>query len=206
MDVITQQKYYTEAIIFLKKATCNFDTSHDWVHGMNVCQRAVDIMLSFGIEFDEKLVVLTALLHDVRDHKYKDIISHDEMVAFLESQYYKNDQRIQIILDIIDNVSFSKEVSGKLKIFDFPYNIYRDAVSDGDKIEALGMRAIDRCIAFNTIHLGIDDIEMKKILPNICRTRLLCLLPGGYIRTKKGKLCAQPLHDELEQYLKILEN
>jgi hypothetical protein len=101
-------------------------------------------------------------------------------------------------LHLIDNISFSKEKkNGKIKAFDYPYNLYRDAISDADKLEALGIRGIDRCIAYTESHGGKvpDDVIQH------CNDKLF-ILADQYIRTNLGKEYAKILETEMREYLR----
>ena len=83
------------------------------------------------------LALVSALLHDVCDHKYLSPTTSASQETFLESTY--GAAEVKLIKDVRSNVSYSKEVSGKLSA-ELPLytNYVRDVVSDADKIEALG--------------------------------------------------------------------
>jgi HD superfamily phosphodiesterase len=188
-------------IAFVKQHTGHFDSSHDINHVIAVYEKTIEILDSYDIEYDKKLVSLASLLHDICDSKYKsepDSISEDELREFIQG-YYENDlTSVHMIMDIIDNISFSKEKkNGKIKAFDYPYNLYRDAISDADKLEALGIRGIDRCIAYTESHGGKvpDDVIQH------CNDKLF-ILADQYIRTNLGKEYAKILETEMREYLR----
>ncbi len=72
-------------------------------------------------------------LHDVCDHKYANTLPIVELHEYIHQQLC--DEKAQVVIDIIDNMSFSQEVKGLRKKLDTPY---QDIVSDADKLEALG--------------------------------------------------------------------
>ena len=55
---------------FVKESTKYFDTSHNHEHALAVYELAMDIISHEIPNFDEKLITLASLLHDVCDHKY----------------------------------------------------------------------------------------------------------------------------------------
>ena len=59
---------------FVKESTKHFDSSHNHEHAWNVYRSALTIMESLNPEFDFDLLMLSALLHDVCDHKYSNSI------------------------------------------------------------------------------------------------------------------------------------
>lgn len=45
---------------------------------------------------------------------------------------------IKLVNDIINSVSYTKEINNQWKWLQFPYNIVLDIVSDADRIDAIG--------------------------------------------------------------------
>ena len=73
------------------------------------------------------------------------------------------------------------------------------AVSDADRLEALGQVGLERCIEFTKARNGIvpDDVVTH------CHEKLLRLLPENFIKTQLGKSMAVPLHDVIVDYVKL---
>ncbi|KAK3240629.1 hypothetical protein CYMTET_49540 [Cymbomonas tetramitiformis] len=69
------------------------------------------------------------------------------MRAYLSKLVCKREA--ELILKIIDNVSYSKEVKRGLDTFDSESALAaRNVVSDADKIEAIGVKGLERCADF----------------------------------------------------------
>ena len=71
---------------FVKESTKHFDSSHNHEHAEKVYENTMVIMNSLypdASTFDEELITYASLLHDVRDHKYPESISEEEMRQFL---------------------------------------------------------------------------------------------------------------------------
>jgi HD superfamily phosphodiesterase len=174
---------------YVKKEMAGFDSSHDIQHIQNVQSNANYIFVEtfrkylkvektqqiawqdlHNTEFEQLdlhptvayfIVIASSLLHDVADHKYITDINAklQEVKQFLQQVTTK--ENTDIIMDIIDNISFSKEKNGTLKDLG-KYQILRDIVSDADKLEALGERGILRCYAYQyakTCNMQSGDVQ-----------------------------------------------
>jgi HD superfamily phosphodiesterase len=181
---------------FLRESTRSFDSSHNWEHGETVRNLAVEIANGNGIEYYEEDVLETAaLLHDVRDHKYPDSITQEELQSFLTELI--GSERSERVLRIIANISYSKQVAGLLESLPAPDSIYRDTISDADKLEALGEIGIERCETLTRERGGSVPADVVKH----CHEKLLRLLPDGYIVTPHGRGLAEPRHSVIQQYV-----
>lgn len=188
---------YKDLCEFVLCSTIHFDDTHDFRHALKVTNNALIIFEDEQLDNKyKKLVIYAAMLHDVCDHKYPDSIPFNELKYFISTHFdYKE---TNIICDIINSVSFSKEVKGERKVLQYPYDIILNIVSDADKLEALGYTGLERCENYGKIK-GEDTI--KHVLEH-CYYKLLRLLPDGFIRTKKGRQMAEPLHDVIVEYVK----
>jgi len=101
-------------------------------------------------------------------------------------------------MSIIDNISYSKEVAGKTTQLPYPYNLYRDAISDADKIDGLD---INRCIEYTKMKGGKVPEDVIKH----CHDKLLKLLPDRFIKTDTGKIMAEPHHEKIQAYVNSFE-
>jgi len=158
---------------------------------------------------DEKALLIiycSALFHDVWDDKYIKNINHinslkDNLrtdLLFLDL----NNSDIDDIYTIIDNISFTKEL--KIRLTGFNLNLgrlslYRNIVSDADKIESLGEKGIERIFIYQ---YNIDNSKniyyYINIIQNIYYSRFNILINHNYITTYYGKLIAKPLIDQME--------
>jgi uncharacterized protein len=179
---------------FVIENTKIFDESHNHVHAMKVTHLAHIIMKSLRQEYNEKLLTYIAMLHDVCDHKYQNAISKDVLSNFITTNLSSENE--PVIMKIIDNISFSKEDKGLRETIPEQYNDYLTAVSDADKLEALGAVGLERCIEFTKARGGeIPDDVVKH-----CHEKLLRLLPENFIKTSLAKEMAAPLHDVITEY------
>ena len=189
---------------FVIKSTKIFDDSHNHVHMKNVVTNSFEIIDNDDMIRQKitdhpeiiKLVLIVGWLHDVRDHKYPNSISQEELENFILTIEPDN---VQIICKMIDNISWSKEAKGLRKLLPEPYQTVLDIVSDADRLEALGKIGIERCEIFTREHGGVVPADVI----THCHEKLLRILPEGFIKTNYGKILAQPLHQEIVDYVRI---
>ena len=137
----------------------NFDGSHDFFHVERVRNLALQIAVKEGIK-DLELVELTALLHDVNDHKYVqkegNKENNDKIKAILNKYNISSEKQAKISL-IIDNMSFSKEIKLKNAENAEVYANYLSlieanpelaCVQDADRLDAIGAIGIGRTFCF----------------------------------------------------------
>ena len=192
--------------IFVTEICVNRDDSHNQVHMEDVYNTS---MMIFDREIDtnnpnydetRKLTIIVSWLHDVFDHKYdKDGGLKKRCCDFLSNVLGLSDIYINIVISIIDNISYSKE-DKKIKegiCVNFEemlgkYAIIRHIVSDADKIQAIGDIGIIRCAQYNIEHSDIDDknnIDIEELKTKITDhyEEKLCRLYNEFIRTETGK-------------------
>jgi len=177
---------------FVNKHTIHYDSSHDVNHAIKVTENAYMILQNEYPDFDTEIIIYATMLHDVCDHKYTSSITKEDLEEYIFSKIHK---KAEIVIDIINNISYSREVKGKCKLLPEPYNHYRNIVSDADKLEALGPIGIARCITYTSSRNGNLDDVIKH-----CHEKLL-LLKDNFIRTKTGKVLAEPLHQYIVDYV-----
>jgi 5'-deoxynucleotidase YfbR-like HD superfamily hydrolase len=196
---------YTTLSNFVELTCKGRDPSHGHNHMEQVVKNS---LLIFSYEIDNytnnndkknylrDLVVTVAWLHDVPDHKYDDGTLKDRVKDFL----HKITKEVELILNIIDRISYSKEVKYKdtdwLKVLGPDGCFVRNIVSDADKLEALGKGGLTRVIEF--IKVKTPDIsreELNKKIKDHAEEKLL-RLKDHFIRTGFGKLLAERLHNE----------
>lgn len=176
---------------FVRNSTTEFDSSHDVNHAIAVYQNAILIAKKELPDYDDEILQYACLLHDVCDHKYASAISKTTLHDYIKKQL--SHEKAQLVVDIIENISFSKEVKGQRRNLNTPY---QDIVSDADKLEALGEVGLERCITFTKEKGGRvpDDVVQH------CHDKLL-KLKDLYIKTKTGKALTEPLHNVIENYV-----
>jgi len=180
---------------FVKESTKHFDDSHNWIHADKVYKSTMDITKELKIEYHEDILTYSSLLHDVCDHKYKNSISREELIKFINDKL--SEDKMTIVMKIIDNVSFSKENAGKREKIDEPYDLYLTILSDADRLEAIGKIGIERCETFTKSRGGKipEDVIVH------CHEKLLRLYNDKFIKTDYARKLAEPLHKEIIDYV-----
>jgi len=112
------------------------------------------------------------------------------------------ESEVGAVIDICENVSFSKEKKGLLNQ-DLPKHVMllRNIVSDADKLDAIGYDGIERCRMY-TRHrnpTGTEDEHERNVVEHM-HDKLFRLLPY-YIRTKPGKAIGAKLQQEMLAYI-----
>ena len=185
---------------FVTRHTQHFDDSHNVQHALDVYKNAVTIAITDYPEYDDDILQYACMLHDVCDHKYADeSISMEALTQFVYDSL--PEAKATLVLDIINNISYSQEIKGKRKTLSETggHRMYQDIVSDADKLEAIGTVGIDRCIAYTRKCSGVIPADVVKH----CHEKLLTLYPGNYIRTPTGRMLAGPLHDQIVSYMRM---
>lgn len=198
---------------FVEKVCEGRDPSHGHKHMKSVAINALFIYENTKNELKSDhvsdLVITVGFLHDVNDYKYdpeKKLVPL--MHKFLAKHY--NEKDIQLIMNIIDRISYSKEnkaiqqnqkldwqeVLGETGCF------VRDIVSDADKLEAIGKVGIERCMEY-TQHSYREkynkEITTQELVVEVIKHshEKLLRLKDEFIRTPVGKRMAEPLHEEM---------
>ena len=210
---------------FVKKTVEGRDESHGHSHMEKVALNSIKILLklddlSLLTENNYKLIVFTSWLHDISDHKYD---SNGKLKSIRDNfiKYFCNDSETNLIIDIIESISYSKEkkeidrgtpIDWKKKFGE--YQLIRNIVSDADKLEAIGKIGIIRCIEYsnhkNKLKYKNKSVEeINKIVKddvNKHAEEKLLKLKDDFIHTKSGKELAQILHNELIDELEKFNN
>ena len=131
----------TEATIFYIKALFEGSSDgHDLEHSLRVYKNALAIASNYP-EADMDLISLSALLHDVDDHKLFQTENNSNARTFLKNQNVP-EETIEEIVKIINSVSFSKN-KGKT-----PETLEAKIVQDADRLDAMGAIGIARTFAY----------------------------------------------------------
>jgi hypothetical protein len=201
---------------------------HDRRHGAHNLHHLIRVENTasyiLGIDFMMKddlfktCTMIVAFIHDYDgiDHKFedKDGSARLKLVTFLQSLNligYEGKDVTDELIKIASHVSFSKEYNGVLAgtLLDFASllntpnlpeaHLIRDIVSDGDKLDAIGLSGMFRLLV-HTRHVLAEkhgraptDEEMSKDMQHHANVKLLHL-KDDYIRTKTGKELAVVAH------------
>ena len=114
---------------------------------------------------------LAALFHDLFDSKYEVVNtgSNLDITSWLSTRRVANDQT-ELIVKIISNVSYSKEIVLRMNGGWTPWHescVELHCVMDADKLDAIGAFGIFRCAAFSgsrniPLYLPEDDEMYRK--------------------------------------------
>ena len=118
-------------------------TGHDWYHIMRVVNMAKHIQSKEG--GDLEVVELSALLHDISDHKFNGgKLDEGGKVAFelLRSFDYPEEKALKVKY-IVDNISF-KGANTKAEMNSLEGRIVQDA----DRLDAIGAIGVGRTFAY----------------------------------------------------------
>lgn len=200
---------------FVYQSTKMFDESHNWQHANKVYENTMKIARAMinkdkekGKEYDEGILTYASKLHDVCDHKYPNSISREALIDFIKSAFW--DVRSHYVIDIIENISFSKEFSGKCHDFSevmishknnngwTSLQEYITIVADADRLEAIGNIGITRCEQFIRARGG----KVPENVVQHCYDKLLRLYDDHYIKTDYARELALPLHQEIVAYVR----
>lgn len=185
---------------FVKLHTSGRDPSHGYSHMSRVAATAMDIMTEMDVSEDQfRWSIIVAWLHDVADHKYdkdESIMRHVEMfLRVIDPVNHDN------LLKCIKAISFSTEKRLGYKFYEqilpAEWVVVRNIASDADKIEALGLVGIDRCIQYaqETHENKLSEDEEIMYVWEHAREKILHL-HKKYIHTKVGKLISRHLHND----------
>jgi len=227
---ITESDLVLNLDAFVKDTCKDRDESHGYTHMKKVYENTLTIlnMINFSeyqldiyeINNVRKLSIISSWLHDVFDYKYDtNGILKKKCALFMEKKLLIDKNNIDLIINIIDRISFSKQVymmktNGFLDwdiVLGKNGTLIRNIVSDADKMESLGKIGMDRCIIYKKemyykrygSEISID--QLKEIIYTYSKTRMLILYPS-YIMTNPGKILCKPLYEEfctlLEDFVK----
>ena len=140
MDLSNQEGIICKAIEYVKTLFSGNSDGHDANHTLRVYKN-VQLLLESYPEADSFISSLSALLHDVDDHKLFKTQNNDNARNFLQENGL-SEELIENICEIINSVSFSKN-KGKT-----PRTIEGQIVQDADRLDAIGAIGIARTFAY----------------------------------------------------------
>ena len=145
-----EQELINEAKKYIIDIFKDDSSGHDVEHSLRVYKNAMEIsknILSKNTEIKLNLfiIAISALLHDVDDYKLKKYNKdkpNQNLLNFFELHNFKNKEYIDLIIEIISEISFK---AGETKI---PKTLEGKIVQDADRLDALGAIGIARTFAF----------------------------------------------------------
>lgn len=186
------------------------NSGHDWFHIQRVYENALYIQSFEG--GDPEVVALTALLHDISDHKLNGghMNKGGEEAAKVLRQLEYDPVIIDRVSALIDHISYKGS-----HVADKAICIEQQIVQDADRLDAIGAIGIARAFAYGghkdrpmyTPHIQPeihDSFEKyanaKSHTINHFYEKLLLL--KDRMHTETGKRMAQERHDFMELFLK----
>ena len=179
---------------FAREVFAADSSGHDYHHTLRVWALARTIGEAEGA--DLTLVELSALLHDVDDHKLSPDTAEnkDRAVTFLRSQAVPESD-VQKIVHLIDQISFSRNTMP-------PDTLEGKCVQDADRLDAMGAIGIARTFAFGGSHgRPIHDPTGAAPGTGIAHFYEKLLLLKDRMNTETGRRLAQHRHEFLQTYL-----
>lgn len=204
-DIIQQTENY------IRKQFENERSGHDWWHIHRVRNLALYISENEG--GNQFIIEMAALLHDLDDWKINTDYGSDKTITWLQHTGLSENE-IEIILDIIEQVSF-KGAGVEMNAISIEAKIVQDA----DRLDAIGAVGIARTFAFGGNRGRIiynplvkpkryNDFDAYKNNdgPTINHFYEKLLLLNDLMNTTTAKKLAEHRHRFMELYLKEFFN
>lgn len=183
-------------------------SGHDWWHIYRVTESAK--MIADKENANLFLVELSALLHDVGDHKlFKEDNAQLVLISRLLNKYNCDKKLIEKVIEIVESVSFKGA-----NVLTNPISLEGKIVQDADRLDAIGAIGIARAFAFGGHHnrLLFDPEEKAELHNNfeayknskghtINHFYEKLLLLKDRMQTTTGKKIALERHDFMESFL-----
>ena len=179
------------AQLYIEELFQNNHGGHDVGHTMRVYKNAMDIAEKEP-GCDRVIVALSALLHDVDDHKLFSTRDNENARYFLKEQGV-SEELIDRICSVINSVSYSRNRGKK------PDTIEGMIVQDADRLDAMGAIGIARTFAYGGEHARSLKDSVQHFYDKL-------LLLKDEINTEAAGKMAEQRHLYLEGFLKELEN
>ena len=190
-------------------------TGHDWWHTHRV--RKLALKIAREERTDLFIVEMAALLHDIGDYKFSggDEKQGQERVARYLNSLPLDSSLIQKILDITTNISFMKTLSQNGNSTIGEKSPEFKAVSDADRLDALGAIGIARAFTYGGYyhrpiydpgippnpHISQEEYKTTES-PSLNHFYEKLFKLKDMMYTTYGKRLAQGRHKFIEEYLK----
>ncbi len=175
-----------EAISYIENLFKNNADGHDGDHTLRVYHNALKIAEKENCDLE--ILALTALLHDVDDHKLFNTTDNENARHFLKDHNVA-DEVIETICNNINSISFSKN-RGKR-----PETIEGQIVQDADRLDALGAIGIARTFAYG-------GSRLRPLSSSIDHFHEKLLLLKDEMNTEEGRRMAEERHVYMLEFLR----
>lgn len=180
-----------EAIIesakeYIKDVFKNNSGGHDKEHTMRVFNTALTIAKDYP-ECDLFIVSMSALLHDVDDHKLFDNQNNENARKFLNEEKVP-EETMEQVCEAINQISFSKNKDKK------PTSLEAMIVQDADRLDAMGAIGVARTFAYGGQECRPLESSIKHFYEKL-------LLLKDKMNTETAKKIAEERHTFLINFL-----
>ena len=183
--------------------------SHGLAHAKRVRALALAIYAEVG-GGDARVVEVAALLHDVCDHKYVDPVTDAGRACIERRDRFLAEtlsaSHAAAVVQIMGAVSYSREARALARgeapawaSLPESIRVLRHCVSDADKIDAIGVRGLERCAQYARERGVRGSLNVAREVAEHCDEKLL-RLRDEYVRTAPGKRRAAPGHEWLAEW------
>ena len=187
MGVTIQDEIIDRAIEYVSTLFKGNSDGHDVQHTLRVYKN-VQLLLKSYPEADSFISLLSALLHDVDDHKLFKTENNFNARTFLKENGLSR-ELIDEICEVINSVSFSKN-KGKT-----PRTLEGQIVQDADRLDAIGAIGIARTFAYGGRSGRSLDDSIQHFYDKL-------LLLKDEMNTGAAIKIAVMLHEYMENFLK----
>ncbi|KAL8375627.1 hypothetical protein RB595_006956 [Gaeumannomyces hyphopodioides] len=192
----------TDITAYVEEYMSHYDGSHDFNHIKRVVALSRSILAeeresaaSGGVVYDETLIELGALLHDVGDKKYlQPGQDHTTLVRDLLLQKGADPALAARVQDLVLHVSFSSEKKDPAKVVAKLAELPELAVvQDADRLDAIGAVGVGRCFAFTGARGGTLDDAIEHFVEKL-------ELLEGMMKTEAGRRRARRRTERLVEF------
>ncbi|EJT75149.1 hypothetical protein GGTG_05086 [Gaeumannomyces tritici R3-111a-1] len=187
---------------YVEEYMSHYDGSHDFNHikrvvalSRSILAEERELAASRGVVYDETLIELGALLHDVGDKKYiQPGQDHTTLVRDVLLQKGADPTLAARVQDLVLHVSFSSEKKDPAKVVAKVAELPELAVvQDADRLDAIGAVGVGRCFAFTGVRGGTLDNAIEHFVEKL-------ELLGGMMKTEAGRRMARRRTERLVEF------
>ena len=225
--VTSTSQLIAETTTWVQACLQSNDASHDWQHIERVLSTALRLAHQEGVTDENDLLVirLSALLHDVADHKYTSGRSLDAVHDWLTQQHCPS-PLVHRVMHVIRSISFSTELATLSHhhsqqpqlVLDVPVELA--IVQDADRLDAIGAIGVARCFTFGGARarplytdadltrtsIVDDDTSSKAGVSGVGHFYDKLLKVAGMMKTRSGKQQAKVRHEFMIAFLQQLRD
>lgn len=193
-DSRLEAQLVAEATAYAQEWMSQYDASHDWSHVQRVLNMALRLMREERARtgnvqlYNETVVTLAALLHDVGDRKYMrpgSTVDAKTLVHGFLTGKGADQELAHDVQNIVNHVSYSNEVANPASVIQCLQELPELAVvQDADRLDALGAVGIARCFTYS----AIKGDQKDSIHNSIAHFESKLLKLEGRMKTQSGRL------------------